>query len=40
MPNMLLVPVQMLGKLTQKPAKEISICVANRIAYQQTRESL
>ena len=31
MPNILLVPVQMLIKLTQKPAKEISACVAKRI---------
>ena len=31
MPNILLVPVQMLMKLTQNPAKEISTCVAKRI---------
>ncbi len=30
MPNILLVPVQMLMKLTQNPAKEISTCVAKR----------
>ena len=31
MPTILLVPVQMLMKLTQKSAKEISTCVAKRI---------
>ena len=31
MPNISLVPVQMLMKLTQKPAKEIGTCVAKRI---------
>ena len=31
MPNIVLVPVQMLMKLTQNPAKEISTCVAKRI---------
>ena len=31
MPNILFVPVQMLMKLTQKPAKEIGTCVAKRI---------
>ena len=31
MPNILLVPVQTLMKLTQKPVKEISTCVAKRI---------
>ena len=31
MPNILLVPVQTLMKLTQKPVKEIGTCVAKRI---------
>ena len=31
MPNILLVPVQLLMKLTQKPSLEISSCLANRI---------
>ncbi len=31
MPNILRVPVQMLMKLTHKPSKEISTCVAKTI---------